>query len=187
MSVSINISQQEQLKKCSDRISQLQADLAMQKARKIVLLKYVFRNMNSEAEMEREEILKENDELKQELSILSETTCQLNEVIQILQLRLKEVQKKDQASLPPEKNLSKMEPEIVQDQFRHQYCVVEKVLETEKLKVIKDEIGRNTICSQLGYFRRQAAMNRQKVKVRLLEKTHQEKFVHRVYYHCCIM
>lgn len=102
LTFSVNQAQEKQLKTCDDRVNGLQAEVEMLRAKKSVIEKYLQTHELSQQEAtarEREELIQENDQLglenedlRQELTSLSETTQRMHDEVEILVLRLQEVQ-----------------------------------------------------------------------------------------------
>ena len=198
MTDSINSAQHEQLTTCTNQISELQAEVEMLRAKKTVISKYLLTHESSrdeQTEREREELIQENDqllmeneELRQELSSLSDTTQHLNEVVEVLKLRLEEVQEEygekqmqlmDEGRIVELRDMTmvKTELERARDQLQHRCILLETDLETERVKVRRVEREKEMVVAENRTLQGQAIVveDRQREEKRLLEQTVQEK------------
>ena len=191
MTSSINDSQHEQLTKCTNGISQLQAEVEMLRAKKTVISKYLLTHESSQdeqTEKERDELIQENDqlimeneELRQELSNLSETTGHLNEVVEVLRLRLEEVQEECEENrmkyYDEDQTTDITTVKLESDQLRHQCMLLNTDLETQRLLVNRIEGERDMLNNKLETIEGEMviACNRQKEEVKILQERLQEE------------
>ncbi len=163
----------------------------MLRAKKTVISKYLTTHNASrdeQSEKEREELIQENDQLimenddlRHELSTLTDTTGQLNEMVEILRLRLEEVQEEfDENRLNHADEKQSRNEVNLHDQTRHRCALLETDLETERMKVGRIESEREVIIAELRTLEGQLAVanHKQTAEVKALQKELQKQLVH---------
>ena len=176
----------------------------MLRAKKTVISKYLSTHdasRDEQSEKEREELIQENDQLiienddlRQELSTLTDTTGQLNEMVEILRLRLEEVQEEfDEDRLNHADEIQSRNEVNLHDQMRHRCALLETDLETEQIKVRRIESEREVIIAELRTLEGQLAVanNKQTVEMKSLQEELQKQLVHCqctcIYYFCVFL
>ena len=200
---SINDAHKNEVRQSSQRISQLQTEVEMLRARKAVIVKYLQSSEQAQAEIfarERDEVISdneqlvlENDQLRQELVNLSDTTQHLNQEVEILALRLqeanedyerdknlhqKQLEERQWQEIDSELHRVKVELEAAQGELRHRCSMLETELDTEKIKFARVEQERDGLKTELGSLKNQLGVTgrERKDEIKLLQQRIQERY-----------
>lgn len=200
---SINDAHKDELRQSSQHISQLQTEVEMLRARKAVIVKYlqgseqaqvdIFARERDEVIGDNEQLALENEQLRQELVSLNETTQHLNEEVEILAVRLQEVnedyerdknlhkkqlQEQQWQEIDSEIHRVKIELEAAQGELRHHCSMLQAELDTEKIKFVRVEQERDILKAELSTLTNQlgVAGRERRDEIKLLQQRIQERY-----------